>query len=258
MKRFFLPVVTWLGLLVGLALSHLLLTATVGGRSWSGWEIAYLLPGWVGLFLPYAAFAGGSATHSALHPQSLAGRALLLSVISYGLLAYGSPVADYRARTFRGADMVAELPLGPLTPSTLLRLRSIAEADSAASHSFRVGRPFERPPNWLTYLLHSRAAVALFAILAALLGQRTGFLTSGLSPPARRNACWALGLATGMAFFVAEAVGGDWVRANPSNSGVVGAWLPLLVPVVELAFLHAVTRVCGIGCTVSPSQASND
>jgi hypothetical protein len=258
MKRFFPQVTAWLGLLVGLAFSHLLLTGGPGGRSWSGWEIAYLLPGWVGLFLPFTAFAGGSTAHSALHPRSMAGRALLLSVISYGFLAYGSPLADYRARASQGADMVAEFPLGPLTPSTLLRLRGIAEAEPAASHSFRVGRPFEYPPNWLTYLLHSRAAVALFAILAVLLGQRAGFLTSGLSPPARRNACWALGLATGIAFFVAEAAGGGWVRSDPSKSGIVGAWLPLLLPLAELAFLYSVTRFRGIDCTVRPSQASND
>ena len=258
MKRFFPPVAAWTGLLVGLALSHLLLTGVLGGPSWSGWEIAYLLPGWVGLFLPFTAFAGGSAAHSRLHPRSMASRALLLSVISYGLLAYGSPLADHRARASQGADLVAELPFGPLTPSTLLRLRGIAEADPAATYSFRVGRPYERPPNWLTYLLHSRVAVSLFALLAALIGQRAGFLTGGLSPPARRNARWALGLAIGIAFFGAEAAGGDWVRSDPSRPGIVGAWLPLLLPMVVLAFLYIFTRVRGINCTVHPSQASND
>ncbi len=258
MRGFFRPVAIWLGVLVGLALSYRLVMGGLGGRAWSGWEIAYLLPGWVGLFLPFTAFAGGYAAHLALRPRSLAGRALLLAVISYGLLAYGSPLADYRARASQGADLKAEFPLGPLTPSTLLKLRAIADADRRTSYNFRLGRPFERPPNWLTYLVHSLFAVALFAVLAALLGQRAGFLTSGLSPPARRNACWALGLATGIAFFIAVAAGLRWVRSDPSKPAILGAWLPLLLPAAELALLISVTRIRGIDCTVRLSQASDD
>jgi len=258
MKRFFLPVAVWLALLVGLALSHLLLTGAFGGKSWSGLEIACLLPGWLGLFLPFVAFAGGSAAYSALKPGSLVGRALLLTLISYGLLAFASPLADYRARTAEGANLEAELPLGPLTPATLMELRARAEADPPAEFSFRVGRPYERPPNWLTYLLHSRAAVAFFAVLAVLLGQAAGFLTSGLAPPARRNARWALGLASGIPFFFAVSAGGAWVRSDPSVPGMVGAWLPLMVPAAELAFFWFLLRARGIDCTVRPRQTSND
>ena len=57
--------------------------------------------------------------------------------------------------------------------------------------------------------------MALFAILAGLLGQLVGFLTGSLSPPARRNARWALGLLTAILFFLAQAVGGEWVRVRP-------------------------------------------
>ncbi|MBT8396750.1 MAG: hypothetical protein KJN92_07280 [Gemmatimonadetes bacterium] len=257
MKRFFPRVAVWTGLLVWLALAYLLFTGILNGRSWDGWEIAYLLPGWVGLFLPFAAFAGGVAAYSITSPPALVCRALLLVLISYGLLAYLSPLADHRARASEGADLVAEFPLGPLTPSTLVQVRDLSEADPPDRYSFRVGQPFERPPNWLTYLLHGPVVVALFALLAALLGQRAGFLTSGLSPPTRWNARWALGLATGIAFFLAGAAGGGWVRANPSRSGVLGAWLPLLLPLGELALLISLTRLRGIDCSIRQSQASD-
>ena len=110
-------------------------------------------------------------------------------------------------------------------------------------YSFRIGRPLTHPPNWLTYLLHSVVVITCFTILAALLGHRGGTLTTGLSPPNRRNARWALGLASSIAFFLAEAAGGDWVRANPSNSGVVGAWVPLVVPLAVLGLLEVLLRI---------------
>ena len=65
------------------------------------------------------------------------------------------------------------------------------EADPPERYTFRIDRPLEQPPNWLTYLLHSVLAIAFYSVFAALLGHLSGKLTTGLSPPNRRNARWA-------------------------------------------------------------------
>ena len=139
--------------------------------------------------------------------------------------------------------MEALYPFGPPTPGGLLAHRSAIEADPPETYNFRVDSPLSRPPNWLTYLFHSVIALAFYSVFAVLLGHRSGKLTTGLSPPDRRNARWALGLVGAIAFFVAEAAGGEWVRADPSNSGVLGAWFPMVVPVVELGVLVVLARV---------------
>lgn len=132
--------------------------------------------------------------------------------------------------------------MGAPTPSQLRARRGIVIATPPETYSFRRDRPFESPPNWLTYRIHSPVVIALFAILGALLGQLVAFLTSGLSPPARRNARWALGLFSALAFFIAEVAGGAWVRLDPGNSGLAGAWLPMLMPLAELALLAFLVR----------------
>jgi hypothetical protein len=123
-----------------------------------------------------------------------------------------------------------------------MAVRAQVEANPPSEFSYSVDRPFESSPGWLTYRIHSLAVFSLFAILAALLGRQAGFLTSGLSPPARRNARWAIGLFTAVAFFLAEAVGGEWVRLDPVHSGILGAWLPLALPLAELAILTRVAH----------------
>lgn len=245
LKLFTATAAWWAGLVAAGLLYHLISGLQLG-VSGGLWIIANRLAGLAGLLLPYVCFAGGVAAHRHLPSRSVATRAFLLSIVSYALLAYGLPVSDYRAKALAGADVATDYPTGPLTPAGLQELRSAVQADPPAAHSFAVGQPYQKPPNWLTYLIHSLAAISLFAILAAILGQQTGFLTSGLSPPARLNARWALGLLTAGAFFVAEAAGGEWVRLDPSNSGVLASWLPLVVPLLEYAILWAIVRRRGL------------
>lgn len=241
-SRFFLATAIWLACLAALTLSYQVLTELPHQGSWTPWDLAFSLATWVGLLLPYAAFAGGLAAGTSLSPRTLALRGILLAAVAYGLLAYASPIGDYEVRAAADADLAAEFPFGPRTPGALKALRSAIEARSPDDFSFSIERPLERPPNWLTYLLHSVMAISAFAVLGALLGQQAGALTSGLSPPARRNARWALGLLSAVAFFLAEAAGGEWVRADPSNSGILGAWVPLAIPLLELALLTAIRR----------------
>jgi len=225
-----------------LILIHQVASGLLEGGIWRPIEVIFQLPGWIGLLLPFATFAGGLAGHAVLSGRSVLKRAAVIAVVSYLLLAYGSPIAIYRDYASQGADLTASYPFGPMTPRALLAQRSAVEADPLETYSFRINDPLTHPPNWLTYILHSVVVFACFAFLAALLGHRSGTLTTGLSPPNRRNARWALGLASSMAFFLAEAAGGGWVRANPSNSGAVGAWLPLVVPLAVLGILEVLVR----------------
>ncbi len=241
--HFFLASARWLAGLASLWLCFQVLSAppVSGGRS--ALELAWRIPGVLGLLLPFTAFAGG-LTLSMVVEVSRRGILFgsLLALPAYGLLAYVRPIAVYKEAVSLGRDVAIERPMGPSTSGQLRARREAVLATPPATYSFRVSRPLESPPNWLTYQIHSPAVLALFAILGTLLGQFVGFLTSGLSPPARRNARWALGLISSLAFFIAEVAGGEWVRLDPGNSGLAGAWLPMLVPMVELALLVFLAR----------------
>jgi hypothetical protein len=250
---FFASSAAWVAGLVLVPVCYQLLIGPPLESSWTAWQTAYLLLTWAGLFLPYAGFAGGLRAFGDLPARSVPLRGCVLAVLAFGLLAYGSPLAKYQADEARGADMAARYPFGPNTPGGLQARRSAADSIPPGDIPFSVERPLEAPPNWLTYLIHSLFAVSCLAILFALLGWQAGSLTSGLSPPARRNARWALGLASGILFFAAQAAGGEWVRMDSSNSGMLGAWLPLLVPVFELAFLMYLARRRGGDLHISAS-----
>ncbi len=230
-----------LGLLL-LNSAHQVAAGFLRGWIWKPSEVLFQLPGWIGLYLPFATFAGGVTAQRELSEISVMKHGVLVALLSYCFLAFGSPNALYWDHSSSGADVSVEFPFGPRTPHGLLAQRAAIESDPPETYSFRAERPLERPPNWLTYLLHSTIVIAAFSIVAGLLGHRSGKLTTGLSPPNRRNARWALGLAISIAFFLAEAAGGDWVRADPSNGGAWGAWLPLVVPMMALGFLEVLLR----------------
>lgn len=240
---FMLAVAQWLaGLTAAMLLFQVLSTPPLSG-TWPGTAYLWGLPGTVGVLLPFTAFAGGlTLARVSLGTSRSILFGAILALLAYMLLAYARPIANHRAAISRDEHGSSVDPLGPSTPGQLKTRRSAVRADPPDRYSFRVDRPLESPPNWLTYRIQSPFALAIFSILAALLGQQTGFLTSGLSPPARRNARWALGLVSGLAFFAAEAVGGEWVRLALDNSGVAGAWLPMLVPLLEFALLAFVVR----------------
>ena len=199
----------WVAGLSVLNLIHQVSSGFFEGGIWRPGEVLAQFPGWVGLFLPFAAFAGGLATHALLPVSSVLNRGVLIAVVSYLLLAYGLPITTYIDGKNAGVDVAVLYPFGPATPGGLLARRSAIEADPPENYGFRVEDPLSRPPNWLTYLLHSVIVIAVFSVFSALLGHLAGKLTTGLSPPNRRNARWALGLAGAIAFFLAEAVGGD-------------------------------------------------
>ena len=204
-------------------------------------EWLYLISSWVGLFLPFAAFAGGIAGQRLQTARGLGVSAGLVSVLSLFLLGFASPQLHYQADTMMGLDVGQLYPMGPVTLGGLSDLRDRIEENPPDEFSFGVDRPLASPPNWLTYRIHTPLVLSVFAILAAFLGALTASLTSGLSPPARKNARWATGLLSGVLFFFAETMGGEWVRGSPLNSGAVGAWGPLLLPAIQL-WLFALLR----------------
>jgi hypothetical protein len=231
-----------LAVLVGWNVAYQVSAGLLGGGIWRAGALVYQFPGWIGLFLPFAALAGGMATHTLLSPKRVLARAAAVVAISYLLLAWASPTAIYHRNAAAGVDVASQYPFGPDTPGALRAQRAAVQANPPDEFILRIDRPLEQPPNWLTYRIHSPVAIAGFALLAALMGHGLGGLTTGLSPARRRNARLGLGVATGLAFFVALAAGGQWVRADATNSGVLGAWLPLLVPLAGLAVLEGLGR----------------
>ena len=240
--RFFQATGLWATALVVIAVVYQVATAAPGG-GWQPTSLGNQTLAWFGILLPFAAFAGGLSISRASSLWSAGRYAVPVAVIAYVLVAYAAPIARYRIQSSRGVDVSSLYPFGPSTPPALKALRDQGEADPPPEFRLSADRPFELPPNWLTYLLNSAAAMSVFAILAALMGHLAGVLTSGLSPPARRNARWAIGLLSAGAFFLAEAGGGEWVRWDPAHSGILAAWIPLLLPLAELAVLARIARL---------------
>jgi hypothetical protein len=158
------------------------------------------------------------------------------------LLAYGAPLAEHSLSGLHGIDVDSQYPFGPYTPGGLLEIREAVQENPPDAFAKGMSRPLENPPNWWTYLLHSIMAVSGFTLLAALVGKEVGVVTRGIPPPVRANVRWGLGLATMVAFFLAETVSSSWVRSDPGVSGVLAGWLPLTAPLVELAILSFVAR----------------
>jgi hypothetical protein len=240
--RFFTVAGVWLAGLVGLALLFQLVTWPAQWDSVSLRETALFLPGWVGLLLAPAAFAGGVAISAISRRLGVALRGALLMFLTYALLAYGAPQAEYRLTGLHGIDVDSQYPFGPFTPGGLLKVREAVQAGPPEEYSFRISRPLENPPNWWTYLLHSIMAVSGFTLLAALLGREVGVVTRAIPPPVRGNVRWGLGLATMVMFFLADKLAMSWVRSDPGTSGVLAGWVALSVPLVELAILRFVAR----------------
>ena len=234
LRRFFLATGAWsLIPAAGVFVFRILVASPLAG-TWTFTEAFYPVVGWIGLFLPFAAFAGGLTASRRGDRGRVAGLGLLVAVLAYGMLAYGAPVLRARAGPDAELGVGQGVALGPNTPGNLRARRTLVEAYPPAQYSFSTDRPLERPPNWLTYGIQSLLAISLFAVFSALLGHQVGLITAGRSPPIRQNTRWALGIFCSVAFLGAASVGEDWVRADPGNSPILAAWTPLLVPILLL------------------------
>lgn len=236
-KFFLIRTFIWAGVLLSVPTFVQVLGGAPFGGSWTVWKAGFIFAAWLGVLLPFAAFAGGLGAGRRPDLSALFLSAAGVAAISFILLGFIAPRLEYEVEREMGLDLASRYPTGPTTIGGLARLRGHVIFEPPASVSFSPERPFQIPANWYTYLIHSSIVLALFAILNAFIGALAAFLTSGLSPPGRRNARWAIGLASGAAFFMMESIGGDWVRASPTNSGVFGAWAPVLLPIFELVLL---------------------
>lgn len=209
------------------------------GLMWLAWVADKL-----GLFLPFAAFAGGVAIGArCLAPAStrvavLAG--LVIGLASYVSAEIVSPLADYAALA-EEPDVADMRPFGPRTPAGTLRQLRFVEANPP--EHYRMGDVARTPPNGIRLLLHLPPALVAFSVLNSVLGLLASRLTCSLRAPNRRNGRLAIGLAGGLAFFGAAVVashpGRDWVVV----SGVAAAWLPLAVPLLEAVVIGMIVHL---------------
>lgn len=237
--RIALVTLQWWAVLTLVALASVYLSGSTPPalRSWWGFLQASASRLWI--IYPFVAFAGGIAASSQPRKTKAASMSVIMVTVLLGGVAYVTggllvPVAELEADRRAGIDVETRYPFGAQTPGALAAQRAAVLERSPDKYRFSVDRPFEHPPNWLTYLIHQPVALYVFAILNALLGLLVGWSTTGLSPPRRRHVRWFIGIVSGVVFYVAATLGTDWVRASPENSGVVGAWLPLVLPLLAL------------------------
>lgn len=235
--------VLWaLGLVAALVAFHTF--AVAQPQPWSGQMWFAYVADRLGLFLPFAAFAGGVTIWGRGPAAGRTGVAVLAGLViglaSYALSEIVSPIADHAARA--GDPDLAEIrPFGPRTPAGRLRELRFVEANPPEQYS--PGDMARTQPNRVRLLLHIPLALVAFSVINSLLGLQASRLTASLRTPSRRNGRLAIGLAGGLAFFGAAVVashpGRDWVVV----SGVTAAWLPLAVPLLEAVAIGAIVRL---------------
>ncbi|MDE2752975.1 MAG: hypothetical protein OXI83_10395 [Gemmatimonadota bacterium] len=239
----------WLLLLVG---GKVILT-----QLWSPLEVVSSLPRWLSLIvddlalaLPFVLFAVGLALGRVLGHSGRAFRVAVLvglsvSILSYGLDAWVEPGLEDRILVARGAEADTR-QFGSQTPVGILRNLVFVETNPPPRYSLETSSPQEFPPNVLLWRLHQPLALAVFGIANVLLGLLASELTIDLSNRVRRNVRLAIGVGGGIAFLVGV-VGASpveaFLRDGTMRSGIAGAWLPLLIPLIEgLVLRYLVTR----------------
>lgn len=214
--------------------------------SWWVWWVANDL----GFILPFLLFASGvriarvMGYSRRLFPTVL-GFGLMVGLFSYYLAAWGVPELEKRYWDTQGPEVVDLHPFGAATPSGILRnLRSV-EASQPAEYNLSVSEQTRAPPNVLRWHLHLPMAMAVFGLINTLAGVLANQLTENFGRGARRNVQLALGVLGGLAFFGAVLIAGPiepFLRDGTMRSGVLGAWIPLVVPLLLSAVLFGIAR----------------
>ena len=250
------PAVSWGAVLR--AMAPWLLLMVVGratlGQIWSPFEATSSLPRWLwlivhnaALLLPFLLFPAGLAVGRVLGHSWWAVRdavvvGVSVSILSYGLHAWVAPEIEDRIR----AETVDVQRFGSRTPVGILRNLEFVQANPPPQYSLRTSTPQEFPPNVLLWHLHQPLALAVFGIANVLLGLLASELTVDLSNRVRRNVRLAMGVGGGIAFLACVVVASPvepFLRDGTMRSGIAGAWLPLLLPLIEgLALWHLIKR----------------
>lgn len=238
----------WCGLLLGVQAVLLL--------PWP--SDAYLVPSWwawwaandLGFILPFLLFAGGVRLarvmgYSRRLLPTVIGFAVAIGAVSYYLAAWGAPDLESRYWDTLGEETVAERTFGATTPPNILENLRKVENNPPAEYSLRVDDRSQTPPNVLRWHLHLPVALAVFGLINTLAGVFANQLTENFGRGARRNVLLALGVLGGLAFFGAVALAAPtepFLRDGTMRSGILGAWIPLVVPLLLSAVLFGLAR----------------
>jgi len=233
----FRAVAPWLLLLVG---GKVILTQVWTPLAPSLTRWLWLIVDDLALVLPFLLFAVGLALGRVLGHSVRAFRTAVLlgiavSVLSYTLDAWVAPEIEDRILAARGTETDTRR-FGSHTPVGILRNLEFVQANPPPQYSLRTSRPHEFPPNVLLWRLHRPLALAVFGIANVLLGLLASELTVDLSNRVRRTVRLAVGIGGGIAFLVGVVVASPveaFLRDGTMRSGIAGAWLPLLIPLIE-------------------------
>jgi len=243
----FRAVAPWLLLLVG---GKVILTqvGTPLAPSLTRW--LWLIVDDLALVLPFLLFAVGLALGRVLGHSTRAFRVAFfvgvsVSILSYTLDAWVAPGIEDRILGARGTETDTRR-FGSHTPVGILRNLEFVEANPPPQYSLQTSRPHEFPPNVLLWHLHQPLALAVFGIANVLLGLLASELTVDLSNRVRRSVRLAIGVGGGIVFLVGVVVTSPvepFLRDGTMRSGIAGAWLPLLIPLIQgLVLRYLVTR----------------
>ena len=214
--------------------------------SWWFWSVVNDL----GFILPFLLFAGGVKLAQVmgysrrLLPTALA-FGLAVGAVSYYLAAWGAPELESRYWDTLGAETVEQRTFGAATPPGILRNLRMVEDNPPAEYSLGVSNPSQAPPNVLRWRLHMPIAMAVFGLINTLMGVLAAQLTENFGRGPRRNVLLALGVLGGLAYFGAVMIAGPiepFLRDGTMRSGVVAAWIPLVVPLLLASVLFGIAR----------------
>lgn len=202
------------------------------------------------LALPFLIFAGGVALVGVLgHSRRLVRTAVAVGIsvgaVSYALGAWVAPEVHSRFLAALDPETVDLQRFGPRTPTGILENLRFVEADPPVEYTLSVSAPQRFPPNVLRWELHRPPAIAAFAVVNVFLGVLAAILTLDFSRRAQRNARLAIGVFGGIAFFACLAAASPvepFVRDGIMRSGVLGAWAPLVFPLVQAFVLVYLVR----------------
>ena len=202
------------------------------------------------VLLPFLLFPAGLAVARVLGHSRRAIRVAVFVGMSVGTLSYGlgawiAPEIEDRVLSVQGAESADARRFGSRTPIGLIQNLEFVQANPPPRYSLRANAPQEFPPNVLLWSLHQPLALAVFGLVNALLGMLASELTVDLPRRVRRNVHLAIGLAGGVAFVACVAFTSPaepFLRDGTMRSGIVGAWAPLLVPLIEALVLRLFVR----------------
>ena len=144
-----------------------------------------------------------------------------------------------------GGEAAEARRFGARTPPGIIRNLRFVEANPPSEYSLAIDEPHQFPPNILRWNLHFPVVLTLFGVANVFLGALAAQLTASIGGNLRRSARLAIGVGGGLLFFACVDVLSPtppFLRDGTLRPGVVTAWLPLTVPIVEALVLFLLVR----------------